>query len=463
MDLNFKGKNVAVIGLGTENIPLIKYLKDAGANVCGRDMKNSAKLGDLYQTLLNLGIELRLGLGYLEGLTQYDIVFLTPGIPRSLPELVEARRKGVRFSSQMELFFNICPATIIGITGSSGKTTTTTLVGNMLSGSGFDTRIGGNIGRVLLSEVMDMTPRTKVVLELSSFQLQDMKISPEIALITNITPNHLDVHKDMHEYVEAKKQIYLHQTSENAVVFNAEDPLSTGFDKEAPSRVYYFSKRPLPEGLSGAFIRDGWIVIRDLNAVTKELLVCSINDIRLLGLHNQENVLAASLVAYLVGAKIEAIAQAIREFKGVDHRLEYVATIGGVRYYNDSIATSPARAKAGLLSFSEPVVLIAGGYDKKIPFDELREAVLQKRPKAVVTVGDTSQKIAEALFGLAPIYHAETFEKAVDTASSLADPGDCVLLSPACASFDMFASYEERGKEFRRLVLKKAEELNPQS
>jgi len=219
----------------------------------------------------------------------------------------------------------------------------------------------------------------------------------------------------------------------------------------------------LPEGLSGAFIRDGWIVIRDLNAGTKELLVCSINDIRLLGLHNQENVLAASLVAYLVGAKIEAITQAIREFKGVDHRLEYVATIGGVRYYNDSIATSPARAKAGLLSFSEPVVLIAGGYDKKIPFDELREAVLQKRPKAVVTVGDTSQKIAEALFGLAPIYHAETFEKAVDTASSLADPGDCVLLSPACASFDMFASYEERGKEFRRLVLKKAEELNPQS
>ncbi|MFY9450945.1 MAG: UDP-N-acetylmuramoyl-L-alanine--D-glutamate ligase, partial [Bacillota bacterium] len=331
MDLNFKGKNVAVIGLGTENIPLIKYLKDAGANVCGRDMKNSDKLGERYQTLLNLGIELRLGLGYLEGLTQYDIVFLTPGIPRSLPELVEARRKGVRFSSQMELFFNICPATIIGITGSSGKTTTTTLVGNMLSGSGFDTRIGGNIGRVLLSEVMDMTPRTKVVLELSSFQLQDMKISPEIALITNITPNHLDVHKDMHEYVEAKKQIYLHQTSENAVVFNAEDPLSTGFDKEAPSRVYYFSKRPLPEGLSGAFIRDGWIVIRDLNAGTKELLVCSINDIRLLGLHNQENVLAASLVAYLVGAKIEAIAQAIREFKGVDHRLEYVATIGGVR------------------------------------------------------------------------------------------------------------------------------------
>ena len=250
MDLNFKGKNVAVIGLGTENIPLIKYLKDAGANVCGRDMKNSDKLGERYQTLLNLGIELRLGLGYLEGLTQYDIVFLTPGIPRSLPELVEARRKGVRFSSQMELFFNICPATIIGITGSSGKTTTTTLVGNMLSGSGFDTRIGGNIGRVLLSEVMDMTPRTKVVLELSSFQLQDMKISPEIALITNITPNHLDVHKDMHEYVEAKKQIYLHQTSENAVVFNAEDPLSTVRQRSSKQGLL-LQQKALPEGLSG--------------------------------------------------------------------------------------------------------------------------------------------------------------------------------------------------------------------
>lgn len=463
MDLDFKGKNVAVIGLATENMPLIKFLKEAGANVCGRDMKTSDKLKDRYQALLNLGIELRLGFGYLDDFAQYDLVFLTPGIPRSLPELVEARRNGVLFSSQMELFFNICPATIIGITGSSGKTTTTTLVCNMLTGSGFDTRIGGNIGKVLLEEVRDMTSRTKVVLELSSFQLQDMNISPKVALVTNITPNHLDVHKDMAEYVDAKKQIYLHQKTDDVVIFNAEDPLSQGFDREATSRVYYFSKKPLKRDASGAYIRDDWIVIRDLNVRKEELLVCHVEDIRLLGLHNRENVLAAALVAYLVGAKIEAIAQAIRDFRGVDHRLEYVATIGGVRYYNDSIATSPARAKAGLLSFCEPVVLIVGGYDKKIPFDELREAVILKKPRAVVTIGATSQKIEEALFGLVPLYHTDTFEDAIYTAGSLASPGDCVLLSPACASFDMFASYVERGKEFRRIVLNKAEEINPQS
>lgn len=463
MDLDFRGKNIAVVGLATENMPLIRYLKEAGAFVCGRDMKSSDKLEDRYQALLNLGIELRLGLGYLDDLNQYDIVFLTPGIPRCLPQLAEARRKGVRFSSQMELFFNICPATIIGVTGSSGKTTTTTLIGNMLLGSGFDTRVGGNIGKVLLNEVKDMTSKTKVVLELSSFQLQDMRISPKISLLTNITPNHLDVHKDMNEYIEAKKQVYLHQNSSDAVIFNLEDPLSHDFYREANGRVYFFSKKPLPQGLSGAYIKEGWVVVRDLAASSREILVCPVEDIRLLGIHNRENVLAATLIAYLVGAKIEAIAQAIREFKGVEHRLEYVATIEGIRYYNDSIATSPARAKAGILSFNEPVILIAGGYDKKIPFDELREAVLIKRPKAVVTLGATAPKIEQELFGLVPLYRAESFEDAICTASSLASAGDCVLLSPACASFDMFASYVERGKEFRRIVLKKAEAINPQN
>lgn len=460
MDFDFAQKKVAVIGLGIENLPLIRYLKKSGAFVSGRDIKTSDKMEDRYLELKNLGIELRLGPGYLADLEQYDIVFLTPGIPRNLSELVKAKEKGVCFSSQMELFFKLCPGEIIGITGSSGKTTTTTLVGEMLSRSGFDTRIGGNIGKVLLGEVGDMTEKTKVVLELSSFQLQDMRISPKVALLTNITPNHLDVHKDMAEYIFAKKQIYLHQNRSDIAVFNAEDSLTREFYKEAKGEVYLFSKTVLPQNMLGAFIQDGWIVLRDR---AEEIRVCSVDDIRLLGTHNRENVLAAALVAYLSGAKIKAISEAIREFRGVEHRLEYVATIEGVRYYNDSIATSPARAKAGLLSFQEPVVLIAGGYDKKIPFDELKEAVQLKKPRAVVTIGVTAAKIEEVLGGIVPLYRANTLKDAIDQASSLAKSGDSVLLSPACASFDMFASYVERGKEFRRVVLNKAKDPNPKA
>lgn len=456
MDLDFAGKNIAVVGLATENLPLIKYLKNAGARISGRDIKNSEKMGERFRELLNLGIELQLGGGYLEDLEQYDLVFLSPGIPRSLDELVAARKKGVRFSSQMELFFNLCPATIIGITGSSGKTTTTTLVGEMLSRSGFTTRVGGNIGRVLLDDLKEMTTKTKVVLELSSFQLQDMNISPEIALLTNITPNHLDVHKDMLEYIMAKKQIYRYQNNTDKAVFNAEDPITHDFYKEARGKSYLFSKKPLPENQEGAFIKDGWIYLR----VKEEQKVCPLEAIRLLGMHNRENVLAATLVAYLAGAKIKAIAEAIHDFTGVEHRLEYVATISGVRYYNDSIATSPARAKAGLLSFREPVILIAGGYDKKIPFTELKEAVIIKKPKAVVTLGATADKIEATLKGLVPFYRTDSLQAAVDKASALAENGDCVLLSPACASFDMFSSYIERGREFKKAVLQKAKEAN---
>ncbi len=456
MDLDFTGKNIAVVGLATENLPLIRYLKNAGANISGRDIKNSEKLGQRFYEMVNLGIELQLGTGYLDDLEQYDLVFLSPGIPRSLKELVVAREKGVLFSSQMELFFNLCPATIIGITGSSGKTTTTTLVGEMLSRSGFDTRVGGNIGRVLLDDLKEITPDTKVVLELSSFQLQDMNISPEIALLTNITPNHLDVHKDMSEYITAKKQIYRNQKRTDMTVFNAEDPITHNFYKEARGKSYLFDKKPLPENLEGAFIKDDWIYLR----IKEEQKVCPLDAIRLLGMHNRENVLAATLVAYLAGAKIPAIAEAINDFTGVEHRLEYVATIFGVRYYNDSIATSPARAKAGLLSFREPVILIVGGYDKKVPFNELKEAVIIKKPKAVVTLGATAGKIEATLAGLVPLYRTDSLQAALDKASDLAKAGDCVLLSPACASFDMFSSYIERGREFKKAVLQKAKEVN---
>lgn len=459
MDLDFSNKNVAVVGLGVENLPLVKYLKKAGANVSGRDIKSAEVLGDRFFKLKNLGIEMVLGPSYLEGLDEYEIVFLTPGIPRSNRQLQEARKKGVRFSTQMELFFTLCPAKIIGITGSSGKTTTTTLVGDMLLRSGLDTRVGGNIGKVLLEEISDMSEETRVVLELSSFQLQDMLVSPNISLITNITPNHLDVHTDMAEYIEAKKQVFLHQTKSDVVVFNAEDPLVNSFVQEAKGKAYLFSKKPLPLGVEGAFIKDKWIVLR----LDEEIKISPVESIKLLGLHNRENVLAATLIAYLAGANINAIREAISEFRGVEHRLEYLATIEGIRYYNDSIATSPARAKAGLLAFNEPVVLIAGGYDKKIPFDELKEAVKLKKPRAVVTLGDTAPIIENSLQGLVPLYRVDSLEEAVKKASSIAKAGDCVLLSPACASFDMFSSYIERGNEFKRLVLNKVKDINPES
>jgi UDP-N-acetylmuramoylalanine--D-glutamate ligase len=443
----WQGKSTAVIGLGVSNVPLIRFLRRFGAKVSGRDMATREALGERAAGLSQLGVELVLGDGYLEGLEDYDVVFLSPGVPKNLPQL-EALLGKVELSSEIALVMRYCPAPIFGITGSSGKTTTTTLVGEMFRKGGFQTYVGGNIGTPLIEQVLDVPPEARVVLELSSFQLEQLTMSPEYALVTNISENHLDVHGTMASYTAAKRQIYRFQTTDDVAVFNWDDPVTVEMSAQARGRVYYFSRKQELE--QGAFLRGAQLVWRDGE---EERVFAHVSDIKLPGEHNLENVLAAAALAHLGGAPWPAITEVCRTFPGVEHRLELVGERAGVRFYNDSIATTPARAIAGLKTFPGPVILLAGGYDKRLSFSQLAEEI-HARAKAVVLFGDTAQQIAQAVLSLGdfPVYMAEGMEEAVAISRSLAVPGDVVLLSPGCASYGMYSNFAERGAHFRRLV-----------
>ncbi|MGI6037987.1 MAG: UDP-N-acetylmuramoyl-L-alanine--D-glutamate ligase [Limnochordia bacterium] len=447
--MNFSGGRIGVVGLGISNRALIKYLVAQGAQITACDRLTAAELGPTYGELASLGIDFRLGEDYLQGLTDFDLVFLTPGLPKNLPPIQNLLQKGIPVSSEIELFFSLCPAPIIGITGSSGKTTTTSLVGEFLAASGYSTYVGGNIGTPLIDRLEEITPEAKVVLELSSFQLELMNVSPSIAVVTNVTPNHLDVHPDMASYIEAKENIYRWQEGENLAIFNEDNEITRQMATWAPGRICTFSRQRNLE--CGAWLAEG-----DLMLCTGSIddMICNQGELKLLGLHNVENVLAASLAAAEAGATLEAIRQVCRSFTGVAHRLEPVGTIDGVRYYNDSIATSPARAIAGLRSFRDPVILIAGGYDKQLPFEELAQEIVD-RVKVLILLGDTAEKIAAAVnqhHHQVQIITVADLSEAVEAAHRSAQPGDVVLLSPACASYDMFRNFSERGDLFRDLV-----------
>lgn len=453
---DFRGAKVAVIGLGVSNIPLTRFLTSKGADVTVCDRKSAAELADALKTLPE-GVRTRLGEGYLYGLEAFEYIFLTPGMRKHSPEVEAARSAGAKVSSEIELVFGLCRAPIVGITGSSGKTTTTTLIGLMLEASGRKTRVGGNIGRPLIEEVENIAGDEVVVLELSSFQLQDLPFSPEVAVITNVTPNHLDQHASMEEYIEAKQQILAHQGSGDSAVLNLDNPVTARLGKSAPGSVVWFSRaRVLSEG--ACLSADGKELLWNSNPIVAR------DRMQLLGLHNVENALAAMAAAKLAGAEDRAIARTLETFRGVDHRLELVAEVDGVRYYNDSIATTPARAMAGLASFapSVPLVLIAGGYDKHLPFDDFAEAVVE-RVRVLVLVGATSGKIAAEVekararaagrrVALEDVIMARSFDDAVRFAARKARAGEVVLLSPACASYDLFANFEKRGERFRALV-----------
>ncbi|MDI6870463.1 MAG: UDP-N-acetylmuramoyl-L-alanine--D-glutamate ligase [Bacillota bacterium] len=448
------GKRVAVVGLGVANLPLVRFLQGKGAMVTGCDRKSREELGDRMRQLEEAGCALQLGPGYLSNLAEQELIFLTPGMRKNLPEIERARAAGAVVSSEIRLFFELCRAPVLGITGSSGKTTTTMLSGRILEANGDQVWVGGNIGQPLIEEVERIPPSAKVVLELSSFQLEDLTQSPRLAVVTNVTPNHLDQHASMEEYVEAKKRIFRYQGARDACVFNYDNPVTREMASECPGRAVFFSRQQ--ELGEGAFLRDADFVLR-LDG--REEQVCRRGEVKLLGAHNVENVLAASLAARLFGAGVEAIREAVTTFTGAPHRLELVREVGGVRYYNDSIATTPARAMAGLASFAAPVVLIAGGYDKKLPFDEFAQAVVD-RAKAVVLLGATAALIEQAIRRAAaesnreipPLIRVGSLAEAVAEAARRAEPGDVVLLSPACASYDMFQNFEERGQRFRELV-----------
>lgn len=446
---SLKDKTVAVIGIGVSNQPLIRLLLDRGVSVTACDKKDRTALGALGDELEAAGCRLQLGEGYLQGLNQ-DIIFRTPGMRPDLPELVEAVAHGSVLTSEMEVFFDVCPCPMIAITGSDGKTTTTTIVAELLKASGKTVHLGGNIGHPLLAETGDMHENNIAVLELSSFQLMTMKRSPGIAVVTNISPNHLDVHKDYQEYIDAKENIFTHQLVEDIAVFNADNDVTSEEAGRAVGRVRLFSRQKELE--DGVFLRGESIIARHDG---QERQVMTVADIKLPGVHNIENYLAA--IAAVDGmVSDEVIREFARNFGGVEHRIELIRTRNGVRWYNDSIASSPNRTIAGLKAFPEKVILIAGGKDKGISYDELGP-VLNEHVKLLILCGATAGVIRRSTEEAAnytglEIVDVNDYQEAVRLADSRSAEGDVVILSPASTSFDRFANFMERGRVFKEIV-----------
>lgn len=448
---SLRGKRIAVIGMGVSNTPLIRMLLRADLDVTVCDRAQRERVEEQAEELESLGARLRLGEAYLEGLDQ-DVIFRTPGLHPGHPALEAARARGAEVTSEMELFFRLCPCRLIGVTGSDGKTTTTTIIAELLKAAGRTVHVGGNIGQPLLCQADDMEPEDWAVLELSSFQLMTMDRSPHIAVVTNLAPNHLDVHKDMAEYVAAKENIFRYQRPGDIAVFNQDNDITRQQAGRAVGTVRLFSRRSEPE--EGVFLRGEDILCRHNG---QEHRIMTTADIRLPGVHNVENYMAA--IAAVEGLVPDGIIRDFaRTFNGVEHRIELVRTYHGVRYYNDSIASSPSRTIAGLRSFPERVILIAGGYDKHIPFDVLGPEIVE-HVKLLVLCGATAGKIRAAVEqapGYRPdhpeILEVTPFQRAVEAARDRAQPGDVVTLSPACAAFDQFKNFMERGKTFKAIV-----------
>ena len=434
------GKRVAVLGLGVSNRPLVRLLLEFGCSVVGCDRTPREKLEEEVLELEKLGCKLHVGDRYLDGV-EADVVFRTPGMHPGNPAIQALRQRGAEITSEMEVFFEVAPCHLIAVTGSDGKTTTTTLIAEMLKAAGKTVWLGGNIGTPLLPLVRQMKKEDFAVVELSSFQLMDMRRSPQRALITNLAPNHLDIHKDMEEYVDAKKNIFRYQKEGDLLVLNADNPITASF--RGPGETRFFSR-----------LGEGYVCIRDGIICRGDTPVLPVADILLPGVHNVENYMAA--IAMVEGlASDEDIRRVAQTFGGVEHRIELVRIKDGVRYYNDSIASSPTRTIAGLRSFPEKVILIAGGYDKHIPYDPLGPEICAHVKKLFLN-GATGPKIREAVErcpGEKPeMADCPDFASAVKAAAEAAGPGDVVLMSPASAAFDQFKNFMVRGNYFKELV-----------
>ena len=447
------GKKIAMCGIGISNTPLILDFLSKGAKVYACDRRSRELIGPIADQIEAAGAELCLGEGYLDNL-EVDIIFRTPGMNFNLPELEAARKKGIAVTSEMEVFFDLCPATVFAITGSDGKTTTTTLIAKMLEAEGKKVFVGGNIGKPLLPEIENITAEDFVVAELSSFQLISMRKSPDVAVVTNVAPNHLDVHKSMDEYVEAKKNVILHQNAFSRTVLNRDNDITESFRQYVRGQSLGFSmERQLH---NGAWLDSKGYLHMAYRGI--DVPVMHKNDITILGDHNVANYLTAIAAVWgYVG--VDTIKKVAKEFKGVEHRIEFVKEVEGVKYYNDSIASSPTRTIAGLKAFNQKVHLIAGGYDKHIPFEPMVPYILEKVEKLYLC-GNTAEKIEDALRasldykGAPEIIHCEDIEDAVNKAHKNAKKGDIVTLSPACASFDKYPNFMARGNHFKELVNK---------
>ena len=450
-----QGKKVAFIGAGVSHKRCIEQFVELGAQVTLCDQKKSLEdFGTYADTLRRLHVRLSLGEHYTDGFAGQDIIMRTPGYEYYKPELQAALQAGTKVTSEVELFFELCPCEIVAVTGSDGKTTTTTLISKMFEAAGRKVFLGGNIGAALLPQLADVTPEAVAVVELSSFQLISMRVSPKVAVVTNVTPNHLDHHKDMQEYIDAKRNILLWQVPPCRAVLGFENEISRGMQSDCKGEQVWFTR--LHETDKGAFLResDDTLCYAENGVVTPILPRA---EVKLRGLHNVENLLAA-IAAVWGRVPVEAMRQVGSTFTGVEHRIEPVRTLDGVTYYNDSIASSPTRTIAGLRSFNQKIILIAGGYDKKIPYEPLAPEILA-HVKTLVLMGATGPRIEAAVRACAgfdesalTILHADSMQHAVELARGAAQPGDVVSLSPASASFDLYPNFEVRGRDYKNIV-----------
>ncbi len=449
------GRKVAVIGLGVSNLPLIDYLYELKAHVTVFD-KTDVK--DLNRTVIrkitNYGMGMSFGENYLEELVGFDIIFRSPSCLPTTPELIAEAQRGAIITTEIEMVIELCPGKVIGITGSDGKTTTTTLISEILKAKEYNVFLGGNIGTPLFTKISEMTPEDIVVLEMSSFQLMDMKISPHIAVITNITPNHLDKHSDMEEYIEAKKNIFKYQDETGLLILNYDNEITKSFESEAPGRVMFFSsKNKIPNG----YIIDDNKIKYCENGLRSHIL--DTKEMKIRGTHNFENA-AAAMIATKDFVDTNTACETILNFKGVEHRLELVLeTKERIKWYNDSVSSSPTRTIAGLNAFSlRNIILIAGGYDKNLDYTPLAKPIIENC-KELILLGATSQKIEKAVKEelknqnkKMKIHKCMDLRETVEKAKEIAVQGDIVLFSPASASFDMFKNFAERGKLFKKYV-----------
>ncbi len=447
-----KGKTVAFIGIGTSNLPLIRQFAEKGANVVACDRKDFDSLGENGVKAKEYGAQLILGDNYLENI-EADIVFRSPGTPFYKDELVKLRENGVVLTSEMEVFFDLCPCKTIAVTGSDGKTTTTTIISEILKAAGKTVHLGGNIGKPLLPEIETVGSDDFAVVELSSFQLISMRKSPDIAVVTNLAPNHLDIHKDMQEYIDSKKNIVLHQNAFSKAVLNLDNEISNSFSESVRGGLAKFSVKE--KLFNGAYLDGTKIVYSDYGKTTE---IMDYRDIKIPGMHNVENYLAAISAVWGI-ADVETIVSVAKTFGGVAHRAEFVREFNGVKYYNDSIASSPTRTALGTLSlYDEKIIIIAGGYDKHIPYEPLGP-VINNKVKVLVLLGDTAPKIEKAVKeadnysdDAIKIINVTNMEEAVAAAAQNAVEGDIVSLSPASASFGLYRNFEERGNHFKSIV-----------
>jgi UDP-N-acetylmuramoylalanine--D-glutamate ligase len=449
--MELKDKRVLVVGLGKSGVASALFMKERGARVTVSDTKSGDELRNEIPVLLDHGITVETGGHGDRTFRGQDLIVVSPGVPVDAPPLVQARAAGENVIGEIELAAQFLPGPIVAITGSNGKTTTTTLTGEIMTAAGFAALVGGNIGTPAISLADRAQPETVIVLEVSSFQLETIQtFRPKVAVVLNVTPDHLDRHRTLEVYVDAKARIFENQQASDFAVLNADDPICVTLAARTRAQVFWFSRQK--EVQDGAWVRDGSIFFRDASG-QKEVL--QVSEIPLKGAHNLENVLAAACAGALMGCSPEKIRQAVRDFKAVEHRLEFVATIRGVDYYNDSKATNVDATIKALESFPANIHLILGGKDKGSDYTVLND-LLRQRVKRVYTIGAAAAKIESQIIssksGGPELVHAETLENAVRKASAVAQPGDVVLLAPACASFDQFKSYEHRGKVFKEIV-----------